>query len=142
MIILYIFNINYILLEISGSHSDIISDSCVFHYGNELVSRTGNKKIRHFVTTNCDQKYPFAPVVYFCCQPTILIHHTTYIMFMFNYIIQLSTTIKIVYKTSHTNISTSKIHNHECPNLRYNCLPIISRPFVTNNIQMHEKVYT
>jgi len=48
------------LLEISGSHSNIISDSYVFHYGNELVSRTGNKEIRHFVTTNCDQRYPFA----------------------------------------------------------------------------------
>jgi len=48
------------LLEISGSHSNIISDSYVFHYGNELVSRTGNKGIRHFVTTNSDQKYPFA----------------------------------------------------------------------------------
>jgi len=48
------------LLEISGSHSNIISDSYVFHYGNELVSCTGNKGIRHFVTTNCDQKYPFA----------------------------------------------------------------------------------
>ena len=51
---------NYILLEISGSHSNIISDSYVFHDGNELVSRTGNKEIRHFVTTNYDQKYPFA----------------------------------------------------------------------------------
>ena len=60
MIILCIFNINYILLEISGSHSNIVSDSYVFHYGNELVSRTGNKGIRHFVTTNYDQKYPFA----------------------------------------------------------------------------------
>ena len=60
MIILCIFNINYILLEISGSHSNIISDSYVFHYGNELVSRTGNKGIRHFVATNYDQKYPFA----------------------------------------------------------------------------------
>ena len=60
MIILCIFNINYILLEISGSHSNIISDSYIFHYGNELVSRTGNKEIRHFVTTNYDQKYPFA----------------------------------------------------------------------------------
>jgi len=48
------------LLEISGSHSNIISDSYVFHYGNELVSHTGNKEIRHFVTTNYDQKYPFA----------------------------------------------------------------------------------
>ena len=48
------------MLEISGSHSNIISDSYVFHYGNELVSRTGNKEIRHFVTTNFDQKYPFA----------------------------------------------------------------------------------
>ena len=61
MIILCIFNINYILLEISGSHSNIISDSYVFHYDNELASRTGNKEIRHFVTTNYDQKYPFAP---------------------------------------------------------------------------------
>ena len=60
MIILCIFNINYILLEISGSHSNIISDSYVFHYGNELVSRTGNKEVRYFVTTNYDQKYPFA----------------------------------------------------------------------------------
>ena len=60
MIILCIFNINYILLEISGSHSNIISDSYVFHYGNKLVSRTGNKEIRHFITTNYDQKYPFA----------------------------------------------------------------------------------
>ena len=51
---------NYILLEISGSHSNIISDSYVFHYGNELVSHTGNKEIRHFVKTNYDQKYPFA----------------------------------------------------------------------------------
>jgi len=49
VIILCIFNINYILLEISGSHSNIISDSYVFHYGNELVSHTGNKEIRHFV---------------------------------------------------------------------------------------------
>jgi len=48
--------------EISGSHSDIISDSYIFHYGNEPVSRTGNKEIRHFVTTNYDQKYPFASV--------------------------------------------------------------------------------
>jgi len=32
---------------------------------------------------------------------------------MHNYIIQSSTTIKVVYKTSHTNISTSKVHNHE-----------------------------
>jgi len=48
------------LLEISGSHSNIISDSYIFHYGNELVSRTGNKEIRHFVTTNFDRKYPFA----------------------------------------------------------------------------------
>ena len=55
-------NINYLLLEISGSHSDIISDSYIFHYGNELASRTGNKEIRHFVTTNYDQKYPFATV--------------------------------------------------------------------------------
>ena len=60
MIILCIFNINYILLEISGSHSNIISDSYVFHYGNELISRTGNKEICHFVTANYDQKYPFA----------------------------------------------------------------------------------
>ena len=52
---------NYILLEISGSHSNFISDNYVFHYGNELVCRTGNKEIRHFVTTNFDQKYPFAP---------------------------------------------------------------------------------
>jgi len=51
---------NNILLEISGSHSNIISDSYIFHYGNELVSRTGNNEIRHFVTTNYDQKYPFA----------------------------------------------------------------------------------
>jgi len=51
---------NYILLEISGSHSNIISDSYVFHYGNELVSPTRYKEIRHFVTTNFDQKYPFA----------------------------------------------------------------------------------
>ena len=64
MIILCIFNINYILLEISGSHSNIISDSYVFHYGNELVSRTGIKGIRHFVTTNYDQKYPFASVMH------------------------------------------------------------------------------
>jgi len=48
------------LLEISGSHSNIISDSYIFYYGNELVSHTGNKEIRHFVTTNYDQKYPFA----------------------------------------------------------------------------------
>jgi len=48
------------LLEISGSPSNIISDSYVFHYGNKLVARTGNKEIRHFVTTNFDQKYPFA----------------------------------------------------------------------------------
>jgi len=48
------------LLEISGSHSNIISDSYACHCGNELVSRTGNKGIRHFVTTNYDQKYPFA----------------------------------------------------------------------------------
>jgi len=46
-------------LEISGSHSNIIS-GYVFHYGNELVSRTENKEICHFVTTNYDQKYPFA----------------------------------------------------------------------------------
>jgi len=51
---------NNILLETSGSHSNIISDRYIFHYGNELVSRTGNKEIRHFVTTNYDQKYPFA----------------------------------------------------------------------------------
>ena len=55
MIILCIFNINYILLKIFGSHSNIISDSYVFHYGNELVFRTGNKGIRHFVTTNYNQ---------------------------------------------------------------------------------------
>ena len=67
MIILCIFNINYILLEISGSLSNIISDSYVFHYGNELVSRTGNKEIRHFVTTNYDQKYPFAHPPYNTC---------------------------------------------------------------------------
>jgi len=36
------------LLEISGSHSNIISDSYVFHYGNELVSALG---IRKFVTS-------------------------------------------------------------------------------------------
>jgi len=36
------------LLEISGSHSNIISDSYVFHYSNELVSLTGN---REFVTS-------------------------------------------------------------------------------------------
>ena len=48
------------MLEISGSHSNIISDSYVFRYDNELVSYTGNKEIRHFVTTNYDQKYPFA----------------------------------------------------------------------------------
>jgi len=48
------------LLEISGSLSNIISDSYVFHDGSELVSRTGNKEIRHSVTTNYDQKYPFA----------------------------------------------------------------------------------
>ena len=68
MIILCIFNINYILLEISGSHSNIISDSYVFRYGNELVSRTGNKGIRHFVTTNYDQKYPFASNLYYVSQ--------------------------------------------------------------------------
>jgi len=51
---------NNILLEISGSHSNINSDSYIFHYGNEFVSHTGNKEIRHFVTTNYDQKYPFA----------------------------------------------------------------------------------
>ena len=62
MIILCIFNINYILLEISGSHSNIIRDSYVFHYGNELVSRTGNKEIRHFVTANFDQSTPLHPV--------------------------------------------------------------------------------
>ena len=62
MIILCIFNINYILLEISGSHSNIISDSYVFHYGNELVSRIGNKEIRPFIAAGCDQKYPFAPL--------------------------------------------------------------------------------
>jgi len=38
---------NNILLEISGSHSYIISDSYIFHYGNELVSHTGNKEIRY-----------------------------------------------------------------------------------------------
>jgi len=48
------------LLEISGSHSNIISDSYIFHCGSELVSRTGNKEIRHFVAANYDQKYPFA----------------------------------------------------------------------------------
>jgi len=53
---------NNILLEISGSHLNIISDSYIFHYGNELVSHTGNKEIRHFVTMNYDQKYPFAPM--------------------------------------------------------------------------------
>ena len=52
-------------MEISGSHSNIISDSYVFHYGNELVSHTGNKEIRHFVTTNFDQKYPFAMTHHF-----------------------------------------------------------------------------
>ena len=54
---------NNILLEISGSHSNIISDSYIFHYGNELVSRTGNKEIRHFVTTNYDQKYPLCTTI-------------------------------------------------------------------------------
>ena len=58
---------NYILLEISGSHSNIISDSYVFHYSNELVSRTGNKEIRHFVITNYDQKYPFACSMFQTC---------------------------------------------------------------------------
>jgi len=48
------------LLEISGSHSNIVSGSYIFRYGSELVSRTGNKEICHFVTTNYDQKYPFA----------------------------------------------------------------------------------
>jgi len=48
VIILCIFNINYILLEISGSHSNIISDSYVFHYGNELVFPALG--IRKFVT--------------------------------------------------------------------------------------------
>ena len=59
---------NYILLEISGSHSNIISDSYGFHYGNELVSRTGNKEIRHFVTTNYDQKYPLQTSPVYQCQ--------------------------------------------------------------------------
>ena len=63
---IYIYN--YILLEFSGSHSNIISDSYIFHYGNELVSRTVNKEIRHFVTTNYDQKYPFA-------QPSTIFGH-------------------------------------------------------------------
>ena len=52
------------MLEISGSHSNIISDSYVFHYGNEVVSCTGNKEIRRFVTTKHDQKYPFAVHVF------------------------------------------------------------------------------
>jgi len=51
------------LLEISGSHSNIISDSYVFHYGNELVSRTGSRGVRHFVTASCDQRYPFAVIL-------------------------------------------------------------------------------
>jgi len=58
---------NNILLEISGSHSNIISDSYIIHYGNELVSSTGNKEIHHFVTTNYDQKYPFAEGVSLLC---------------------------------------------------------------------------
>jgi len=61
-------------------------------------------------------------------------HHTTY-KFMLNYIIQSSTIINIVYKTSHANISTSQIHIQEFSNLLYNCTN------VTNNTQMYEKVY-
>jgi len=54
---------------------------------------------------------------------------------MLNYIIQSSTIINIVYKTSHANISTSQIHIQEFSNLLYNCTN------VTNNTQMYEKVY-
>jgi len=50
------FNINHILLEISRFNSNSISDCHVTHYGNNLDSRTGNRKLRHFVTTNYDQK--------------------------------------------------------------------------------------
>jgi len=35
----------------------------MFHYGNELVSRTGNKEIRHFLTMINVQKNPFANFV-------------------------------------------------------------------------------
>jgi len=51
------------LLEISGSHSIFIGDSYILHYGtgNKIVSRTGNKKIRHFLTTINVQKNPLAP---------------------------------------------------------------------------------
>jgi len=54
---------NHILLEISGSHSNFIGVSYMFHYGNELVSRTGNKEIRHFLTMINVQKNPFANFV-------------------------------------------------------------------------------
>jgi len=29
-------------------------------FSAHIVSHSGNKEIRHFVTTNYDQKYPFA----------------------------------------------------------------------------------
>jgi len=53
---------NHISLEISGSHSISIGDSYIVHYGNSMVSCTGNKKIRHFLTTinvrkNCLAEY-------------------------------------------------------------------------------------
>ena len=68
------------MLEISGSHSNFISDNYVFHYGNELVSRTGNKEIRHFVTTNYDQKLQIGrltpiPVLYFTYAINYIVSH-------------------------------------------------------------------
>jgi len=51
---------NHILLEISGSHSNFIGVIYILHYGNEIVSRTGNKEIRHFLTTTNVRKNPLA----------------------------------------------------------------------------------
>jgi len=48
------------LLVISGSHSIFIGVSYILHHGNEIVSRTGNKVIRHFLTTINVRKNPLA----------------------------------------------------------------------------------
>jgi len=48
------------LLEISGSHSIFIGDSYILHHGNDIVSCTGNKKLRHFLTTINVRKNPVA----------------------------------------------------------------------------------
>ena len=65
--------------------------------------------------------------------------NTTTYKFMLSYIIESSTSIKIVYKPSHTT-TTSKIQSRMLKSTVQ--LFTIITPFVTNNIQMHEKVYT